>query len=252
VREIAGARVVESREVARATWWLLLEADEDLPEPHAPGDVVAVYVADLSGRWVRHPYTVCFADATRIGLLVRVIRHGRISPALAALHPGDTLRLGGRFGEPIARLVGDAPALVGISTGTGVGPLAGWARAADRPAVLLAGFREAVDIPFAEELGALPNISWLPTLSRPGAGWTGRAGRVGAHIDAAVAALRAAGVEPRRAHWHLVGNGAMVTDVRHGLFSAGLDHGRVTTETYHNRGTAADAAVAAAVARALG
>lgn len=252
MKEIAGARVVESREVARATWWLLLEPEDGLPEPHAPGDVVAVYVADLSGRWIRHPYTVCFADATRIGLVVRVIRHGRISPALAALQPGDTLRLGGRFGEPIARLVGDAPAVVGLSTGTGVGPLLGWARTADRPNVLLTGFREAVDIPFADALGALPNTTWLPTLTKPGAGWTGLVGRVPAHVGAAVASLRAAGVDPRRAHWHLVGNGAMVTDVRHGLLSAGLEPVRVTTEIYHNRGTAADPAVAAAVAAALG
>lgn len=251
MKKIAGARIVEHREVARATQWLVLEPEEPLAELHAPGDVVAVYVPAVGGRWVRHPYTASSAEDGRLGILYRVIRGGRTTPTMAVMTPGETLRLGGRFGASIGRLVGEAPALVGLSTGTGVGPLLGWARAADRHAVLLTGFREPADIPFADALAALPHTTWLPTLSAPDPGWTGLVGHVTAHLSAAAAALRQAGVDPRAAHWHLVGNGAMVVDARAGLVAAGIAHDRVTMETYHNRGTEPDPAVVTGIVAAL-
>ncbi len=256
MKEIAGARIVENREVARGTRWLVVEPEEPVAEVYAPGHIVAVYVPDPTGRWVRHPYSVSWADGARIGVLYRVIPGGRTTPFLATMRPGEILRLGGRFGEPVARLVGDAAALVGVSTGTGLGPLQGYARLADRPVSLLAGFRERTDVPLAAELDALaaatPTFTWRPTLTRPDPAWTGLRGRVGAHLRAALDDVRARGADARAVHWHLVGNGAMVTDVRAGLLAAGVEPARVTTETYHNRGTAVDPAVEARIGAALG
>lgn len=242
MNEISGARVVENREVARGTRWLVVEAEDGLPAPFSPGHIVALFVPQLNGRWERHPYTASWSEGDRLGILYRVIPGGRSTPTLAAMVPGETVRLAGRFGEPVSRLVGDAPAVIGVSTGTGIGPL--WGFAADGRAVtLVAGFREAIDIPFAAELEALPSVRWVPTLTRPTPGWTGRVGRVSSSL---------ASVAIPDAHWHLVGNGAMVADVRGGLLAAGVRPERITAEVYFNKGVAADPAVVAEIARSFG
>lgn len=243
MKEIAGARVVECREVARGSRWLVLEPDE--PDAWAPGHDVALYVPELDGRWVRHPYTVSWAAAGRLGILFRVIPGGRITPAMEHLRPGEVLRLGGRFGEPIARVVRDAPRVVVVTTGTGVGPALGFAADADRSVSLLSGFREAVDIPRLETLERVeqnPNVRWLPTISRADGGWRGLRGRVTAHLH---------DVAAPDAHWHLIGNGAMIAELHAGLLAAGVERERVTSETYFNRGVSPPSAGVAAVAAAV-
>ncbi|MDP2310865.1 MAG: FAD-dependent oxidoreductase [Pseudomonadota bacterium] len=260
--EIVGARIVEQREVARATWWLVVEIDApeapEVPEGFGPGHVVALYVPDPEGKWIRHPYTVSWSEGRRLAFLYRVIRGGRTTPFMSLMGAGETVRLGGRFGLPISALVpDDAPAVVCVSTGSGIGPLHGYARealaaahgtpGAGRPITLLAGFREAVDIPQGPALDALaashPRFTWHPTLTRPAPGWTGRAGRVSAHLGSVATA---------DAHWHLVGNGAMVIDVRAGLLGAGVAPERITTETYFNRGTSPDPRVVEAIVAGIG
>jgi ferredoxin-NADP reductase len=257
--EILGARIVENREVARATRWLVIETDEPPEMAYVPGHIVALYVPSPGEKWVRHPYTVSWAEGARIGVLYRVVRGGRTSPFMATMTAGDTLRLGGRFGEAVSTLVDpEAAAIVGVSTGSGVGPLHGFAARAlpndPRPITLLAGFRDAADAALVPELDALaaahPHFSWRAALSRPDAGaLAGRAlaGRVTAHVGT----LRALGVSPLSTHWHLIGNGAMAIDLRAGLLAGGVSRERVTFETYHNRGTSPDLAVVAAIAEAL-
>src|SRR6185436_17577662 len=99
---------------------------------------------------------------------------------------------------------------VGISTGTGIGPLYGFARQAltenvlKVPIRLYAGFREEADICLKPELDALAasyaEFSWNPTLSQPHAGWKGLRGRVTASVPPLLDPLDGL-------HFHLVGNG---------------------------------------------
>lgn len=260
MRQIVGARIVEHREVARATRWLVVEteaeAESEGPAVEAgdatgPGHVVVLYVPDPEGKWIRHPYTVSWSEGRRLAFLYRVIRGGRTTPCMSLMGKGETLRLGGRFGLPISALIPAAsPAVVCVSTGSGVGPIHGYVREAllggaggvRRPIVLLAGFREAADIAQGLALDALaerhPDFTWHPTLTRPAPAWAGRVGRVTAHIGS---------VSVAGAYWHLVGNGAMVTDVRAGLLGAGVALSRISTETYFNRGTSPDLAVVDAI-----
>ncbi|MDP2314124.1 MAG: FAD-dependent oxidoreductase [Pseudomonadota bacterium] len=252
MKEIAGARIVENVAVARGTRWLVLETDEDPEQAYAPGHIVALYAPNPAGKWVRHPYTVSWAEGRRLGILYRVIHGGRTTPFMELMGPGETLRIGGRFGEPIAALVEPAASrVIGVTTGTGIGPLHGYATRAlaegeRRPIALIAGFREEADIPLRASLDALaaahPGFTWRPTLSRPAPDWTGGVGRV----TDALASVATAG-----AHWHLVGNGGMVTDVHAALLAVGVLPTAITTEAYHNRGTTADAAVVDALAQAL-
>jgi ferredoxin-NADP reductase len=214
--------------------------------------VLALYVADLDGKWLRHPYTVSWAEGARVGILFRVIPSGRGTPTMAALRPGETVRFGGQFGAPVAALVPDDVAeMVGVSTGTGVGPLHGFAAAAlaagfDRPITLHTGFRTEADIPLRRELEALaarhPRLTWLPTLTAPGAGWAGLTGRVTATLPPRA---------PRNAHFHLVGNGAMVAELRGGLLAAGVPTERVTMEVYFNRVPSPDQGTVAAIGAAI-
>ena len=99
MNEIAGAQIVENREVARGTSWLVIEAEDELPDVYGPGNIVLVYVPDPTGKWVRHPYTVTHAEGRRLGILYRIVPGGRTSPFMAMMRPGETLRIGGRFGE---------------------------------------------------------------------------------------------------------------------------------------------------------
>lgn len=232
MNEILGVRIVENREVARATRWITLEGE--LPYELEPGHIVVVYVPDLAHNWVRHPYTVSWAEPGRFSILYRVVRHGRTTPTMAEMGPGDTLRLGSRHGEPVRRLVGDAPRLVGVSTGVGVGPLAGYVRTRpERAITLVSGFREEAD------MVPVQGVDWRPTLTRPGPAWTGRVGRVDQHL---------AGLDTPETHWHLVGNGAMIVSVRAGLLGAGVPLSRLTIEVYFDKGAAPDPEVVARIA----
>jgi NAD(P)H-flavin reductase len=239
MNEISGARIVENREVARGSRWLVLES-EDIAPGWEPGHIAAIYVPDLGGGWVRHPYTISAVEPERLGILYRVIPGGRITPQLAELPVGATLRLGGRFGEPVRRLAPSGP-VVGVSTGTGVGPLYGFARTqTGRSITLITGFREAVDIPFSSELTTM-GVDWRPVLSRPHTGYAGRVGHVGEHLAEA----------PKDAHFHLVGNGVMVAEVRAALLEVGVPKERVTTETYFNKGAPPDPERVAAITMRL-
>ena len=52
-------------------------------------------------------------------------------------------------------------------------------------------------------------------------------------------------------HFHLVGNGQVVVDVREGLLAAGVAEERITTEKYFNGKATADEDVVAFIAGAL-
>jgi NAD(P)H-flavin reductase len=248
MNEIQGARVVENREVARGTRWLVFESEGEPAEAYGPGNVLAFYVADLDGKWIRHPYTVSWAEGRRVGLLYRVILAGRATRVMAELRPGEVVRFGGRYGEPIRTIVTpDARAVIGVSTGTGIGPLRGFVREAlatgyDRPITLYTGFRTVADIPYADELRALEapgRFAWVPSLTEPSPGWTGLTGRVTTTVPARV---------DRDAHFHLVGNGAMVAELRAGLLAGGIPAHRVTQEVYFNRVPSPDRATVERIA----
>src|SRR6185436_18101175 len=81
----------------------------------------------------------------------------------------------------------DAERIVLVATGTGIGPVFGYAEKAlrdgeQRPITLYAGFREESDTCLTRELNELSamheNFAWHFTLSRPSPSWTGLTGRV--------------------------------------------------------------------------
>jgi NAD(P)H-flavin reductase len=249
------ARVVENHLIARGTCWLSLRIEDEWPLPYRAGTITSVLL-EVGGRRLRHPYTVSAVDPENreIALLFRVIQGGAMTPVLSQLGAGNLVAIAGAFSTPIATMIRpEATSVVGISTGSGVGPLAGFAREAlldpawTRPITLLTGFRAESDVPLAPQLEAMeedPRFVWQLCLSQGSKAWEGPRDRVSAVLPSAVKQLAGA-------HVHLVGNGAMVNEVRAGLLKAGFPTEFVTSETYFNRTVAPDPQVVQRLADAL-
>jgi len=242
------AAVTGNREVGRGCRLLQLALPDPLPFPFEPGHVA---VLRLAGH--RHPYTLSQVDPERrtVGILFRVIPGGRLTPALEQLVPGALVEFSGLHHAPVLEgIAPEAAAVVGLGTGSGIGPLWGFAERAlaqgfDRPISLYGGFREAADICLAPELDALQarhaGFRWAATLTRPDPAWTGLRGRLGESVPPLVP-------DPRACHWHLVGNGAMLAEFKAALAAAGVPEAQVTSEVFFNYNAKADPAVAAAIA----
>ena len=242
------ATVIGNRMVGRGCRLLQLELADALPFPFEPGHVG---VLRLAGH--RHPYTLSQVDpaARRLGILFRVIPGGRLTPTLEQLAPGAQLEFSGLHHTPILDgLAPEAQTVVGLATGSGIGPLWGFAERVlaqgfARPILLFAGFREAEDICLAPELDALqsrhPGFRWQPTLSRPAEVWTGLRGRLGESVPPLLPA-------PRACHFHLVGNGAMLAEFKAALAAVGVPEAQVTSEVFFNYNAKADPAVVGEIA----
>ena len=229
-----GATVTENRAVGRGCHLLRVVVPDALPFPFEPGHVVVLRHAGH-----KHPYTISVADPMRreLGMLFRVSPDGRLTPSLETAAKGLALEFNGLHHEPVRSLIADgAQGFVGLSTGSGIGPLWGFAEQAlasgyQLPITLFAGFREAADLCLAPELDALQarhsNFRWHPTLTNPEAGWTGLAGRVSQSAPALIQ-------EPLRWHYHLVGNGAMLAEMKAALAAAGVPPAQVSSEVFFN------------------
>jgi NAD(P)H-flavin reductase len=240
--------VTENREAGRGCRLLRLAAPDQLPFPFEPGHVVV-----LRAGGHRHPYTVSWADPQRreLAFLIRVIPGGRLTPQLETAAPGLKLELSGLHHEPVRDLIAPGVAgVVGLSTGSGLGPLWGFAEQAlasgfPLPITLFAGFREAADLCLAAELDALqaghPGFRWHPTLTLPAPSWTGLRGRVGHSAPALIP-------EPRSQHFHLVGNGAMLVEMKAALALRGVRDAQVSSEVFFNYNAKAAPEVAEAIA----
>src|SRR5262245_61033503 len=143
------ARVVDNRSVAQGSMWIELEAIDDLTAAYEPGHVLGLGIP-LDGALLRHAYTVSRSDHStrRFEHLYRVIAVGRMTPRMSELCPGAKLFFHGPFHTPIQQEIrSEAERLILIATGTGVGPLFGYAQMALRKGEvrcmsLYASFRE--------------------------------------------------------------------------------------------------------------
>ena len=234
------ARVIENRPAANGSMWIKLEATDKLSAPFEPGHVLGLGVPVDQGH-MRHAYTISRADpeTRQFEHLYRVIPGGRMTPRLAALPAGSAIFFHGPFHIPIQKEIrAAAERIVLIATGTGIGPVFGYAEKAlnegeSRPMALYAGFHVESDMCLVRELEALArghsNFSWQFTVSRPSEEWRGLVGRV---TDCVPEQIDKDYLESY--HFHLVGNGEMVHVMRKALHLAGLFPERVSIETYFN------------------
>lgn len=283
-----GASVVANSQLARGTMQVSIEAAE--LAGYQPGHILGFEFAHPeSGEPLKGPYTVSRSNGTRFDIIYRVIPDGRKTPFMEHLEPGAAVRIGGKFGVPVADgIANDVERVVGIATGAGIGPLLGFAEDAlaagsKQQIELFCGFRDLADVCCRAECDALeaqhPNFAYTPVISRPMActavamagassgsslGLADLSAEVAAEVPTEAAAAkgfvqgRLSRVLPGllgklrpTTHFHLVGNGALVADMLQGLLAAGVAESRVTTEKYFNGKAEADEDVVAFLASAL-
>jgi ferredoxin-NADP reductase len=234
------ARVVDNRPVAKGSMWMTLEAVDDWAAAYEPGHVLSLGLK-LDRGFMRHAYTVSRGRfvTRQFEHLYRVISHGRMTPRLSELSPGATVFFHGPFHTPIQHEIqSEAERIVLIATGTGVGPLFGYAEKTlrggeTRPIALYASFREESHICLAGELDSLAhrhgNFRWQYSVTHASESWRGFTGRVTDWVPHEIAQHK---LESH--HFHLVGNGEMVHSMRRALYTAGVARERVSIEIYFN------------------
>lgn len=167
------------------------------PEPalrFVPGQWVSLRIPQPGGEVLARAYSI--ASAPRgdgcFDVAVTLVEHGPGSSYLHAMPVGESLvctQAQGFFTlEPLAR-----PSLF-VATGTGVSPLRAMLYALRDddhdpvPRTLLLGVRTEADLLYGEDFRSLEaqwsHFRFVPTLSRPGASWTGRTGYVQTHLAA--------------------------------------------------------------------
>lgn len=234
---MSASRLIANEVVGRASNLLRLESES--PVGYAPGHVLALEVEE-DGEWLRGPYTVSRATENTFDVLIRVC--GKKSEVMAKAEVGSRWRFGGKFHVPI--LEGVAPRatkVVCLSTGTGIGPVLGFAEEAMEKTKLkvtvLAGYRDAADVCSADVVQRLCVL--YPDRFECAYVLSSTDGRV----TSPKSVTAVANIADATTHFHLIGNGAMVNEWREALAKAGIADDLVTTETYFNHKAEADAAV---------
>jgi dihydroorotate dehydrogenase electron transfer subunit len=134
--------------------YMLLRVDRGRLEPGIPGQF---FMLEAPGRLLARPMSLCLAPPAQLGFLFEAVGPG--TRALAALEPGDELRVLGPLGNGF-RLGVDRPLLVG--GGIGIAPLPYLSAALGGPPAIL-GFRSDRH---AEAAALVPNAHVVvePTL----------------------------------------------------------------------------------------
>jgi NAD(P)H-flavin reductase len=160
-------------------------------------------------------------------------------PGSAALHDaqiGDRIESNGPNGLFVREESHRAAAAIYVGTGTGLAPLRAMLTEelerddAVTSQVLIFGCRTERDLLWRDELAALaarhPRFHFVPTLSKPEAGWHGRRGWVQSHLKEIVPPYLPA-------HLYVCGLTKMITDVRRVLKEElGIDRRWVHSERY--------------------
>ncbi len=177
-------------------------------------------------RLIRRAYSIASSSLARehVEVFANLVRSGELTPRLFALAPGDRLWLGPKITGLFT--LGEVPRdahVVLVATGTGLAPYMSMLRTelecgGPRRFAVLHGARHSWDLGYSAELYTMqrlcPNLTYLPTVSRPEsepAPWGGARGHV-QDLWKGGALARSWGFRPtpRDTHVFLCGSPAMV------------------------------------------
>jgi ferredoxin-NADP reductase len=224
------ARLVESHEIAPLTRHFTFEADA--PLEFVPGQFLSMMV-EADGKTITRAYSIASPPmGSRFDLCLNLVEDGTLSPFLFAMQPDDEIECKGPYGVFVFRNPLSDSILV--ATGTGITPYRAMLqerlpREADRQFTLVFGARHEHGLLYRTEFEELAarhrNFHFVPTLTRPGGGWTGVSGRVHAHVIAELG-------ERRDLDVYICGLAEMVNELRGALKEKGLDRRRIIAEKY--------------------
>lgn len=223
------ARLLEFRDIAPAVRHFVFEAQD--PLHFTAGQFVSLN-ANLRGKEITRAYSIASAANGKIfELCLNRVEGGLFSPYLFGLKQGEQISLR----PPLGTFTLREPAhdSVCIATGTGIAPFRSMLRTYLRPDspqfTLLFGVRHHSGLLYEEEFQEagrmFARFRLMPTITQPEAGWTGRVGRVQAHLEEALAGRRDIDI-------YLCGLKPMVDDVRQKLKEMGFDRKQIRYEKY--------------------
>ena len=174
---------------------------------------------------VVRPYSIASPPAQQgqVTLVFNLVVGGPGSTYLYSLRGGDRTTFKGPAGSFYLKDDGTRDLLF-VATGTGIAPirsmiLAQLERGTSQTVTLFWGLRNQKDLYYQEELQSLagqhPRFSFVTTLSKPEAGWTGATGRVTALVQDRIISVRNLAA-------YLCGNSGMIQEVTALIQARGL------------------------------
>lgn len=226
------AILLGSRELAPGTRHFEFEVEGPAALRFVPGQFISIK-HEFDGKEVTRAYSLASPpDGNRFALCLNLVPNGHISRYLFDLAPGSAIELAEPLGYFTLRHTGrDA---LFIATGTGIAPFRSMllhhvSSSVEHQITLLFGCRYPHGLLYREELEELarrhPHFQLLATVTRPEAGWQGRAGRVQAHLDEALGGRTDVDV-------YICGLKEMVDEVRALLKQRGFDRKQIIYEKY--------------------
>lgn len=198
---------------------------------YAPGQYMNVLLGEAGHRSFS---MASKPDGGRVDFHVRRIAGGRFTEqALARLAPGDALDVEVPLGQFRYHREDERPIAM-LATGTGLAPLKAMLEALmdddDCPPVSLYwGMRDAAGLYLHQQIPQwterLYEFRYVPVLSRPGAGWSGRTGHVQQALLQDLPDLSEHAV-------YLCGSPAMVADARSAVLAHGADPAHVYADAF--------------------
>lgn len=201
-----------------------------------PGQFVSV-IERVDGKEITRAYSIASPrDGNRFALCLNRVVDGIVSPYLFQLKAGDEVEMGEPLGYFTLRHPGHRS--VFIATGTGIAPFRSMLLEhlpKTHPRItLLFGVRHEQGLLYRDELEHLAqqyeNFHFMPTITRPTETWTGRTGRVQAHLDEALALQSYE--DSSTLDIYICGLKEMVDDVRAELKKRGFDRKQIIYEKY--------------------
>ncbi len=225
------AKLLSYREIAPATRHFEFEVPGLAELRFKPGQFVSVkHMVD--GREITRAYSIASQpEGNRFALCLNRIENGLVSKYLFEIEPGSEVEVGEALGYFTLRNP-QRDALF-VATGTGVAPfrsmLLQHLPEMQQRITLLMGCRYPEGLMYRDELNQLAqahaHFSFVPTVTRPDESWSGRTGRVQAHLDEVLG-------ERHDIDIYICGLKEMVDDVRSLLKQRGFDRKQIIYEKY--------------------
>ncbi len=226
------ARLIRTVELAPDVNHFVFEAVGAERLDFAPGQFVS-FTELVLDKAITRAYSLASAphDGNQFDLCLNRVPDGRMTPHLFKMKPGDLIEMSGPLGTFTMREPARDSIL--IATGTGITPFRSYLQAylpkGAPKFTLLFGVRYESHLLYRSEFEDLtrryPQFRFVPTLTQPSESWTGRTGRVQAHLEELIAGR--ADID-----FYLCGLKAMVDDVRGILKGMGFDRKQIRYEKY--------------------